>query len=420
MGWRERVAERLFGGIIERRVQQAVKVVDDQWWTRIDGATGPQDRPWTEAQGELRDSLSAWRDNPLARRIVALTTDYVVGDGITLGSEVPTVDGFIGRLWAHPLNRLALRMYAWCDELTRAGELFIVLATNPADGLSYFRTVPAARIDRVETDPNDLERELRYHELVTGDLAGHWWPSPHTAALEEPVMCHFAINRAVGALRGEGDLAPLLPWLRRYREWLEDRVRVNRLRNSFLWQVRLHNALPGDVERKQAQYRHPPSPGSIIVSDENEEWTALSARLDGPEAASDGKALRLMIAAGAGVPLHFLSEGESATKATAAEMGGPTLRHYHHRQLHFVALLQEVITLAVQRAVALGKLSLPVDGDLRLTYVLPDLTREDNLQLARALREAVAALGVLYDRGWVDEATARRLTYRFAGETEAK
>ena len=233
-------------------------------------------------------------------------------------------------------------------------------------------------------------------------------------------MCHFAINRPLGALRGEGDLAPLLPWLRRYREWLEDRVRVNRLRNSFLWQVRLHNALPGDVERKQAQYRHPPSPGSIIVSDENEEWTALSARLDGPEAASDGKALRLMIAAGAGVPLHFLSEGESATKATAAEMGGPTLRHYHHRQLHFVALLQEVITLAVQRAVALGKLSLPVDGDLRLTYVLPDLTREDNLQLARALREAVEALGALYDRGWVDEATARRLTYRFAGETEAK
>ena len=417
MNWRERMAERFFGDMIEQRVQNAVKVVDDQWWKQIGGATGTQDRRWAEMQDDLRDSLSAWRDNPLARRIVALTTDYVVGDGITLNSEIPEVAEFIRQLWEHSLNRLSLRLYAWCDELTRAGELFLVLATNPGSGLSYLRAVPASRIDRIESDPDDLEQELRYHELVEGDLAGRWWPSPHTADGQEPVMCHFSINRPVGALRGEGDLVPLLPWLRRYREWLEDRVRVNRLRNSFLWQVRLHNATPGDVDRKRMQYRQPPSPGSIIVSDDNEEWSALTARLDGPAAESDGKALRLLIAAGAGVPLHFLSEGESATKATAAEMGGPTFRHYHHRQLHFVGLLRQVVTLAAQRAIALGKLPAPPDGDLRLTHILPDLTREDNLQLAQALREAVEALGALHDRGWIDEAAAKRLAYRFAGET---
>ena len=156
----------------------------------------------------------------------------------------------------------------------------LVLATNPASGLSYLRAVPAGRIDRIESDPDDLERELRYHELKEGDLAGHWWPSPHTADGREPVMCHFSINRPVGALRGEGDLVPLLPWLRRYREWLEDRVRVNRLRNSFLWQVRLHNATPGDVDRKRLQYRQPPSPGSIIVSDDKQRFAALLRYLD--------------------------------------------------------------------------------------------------------------------------------------------
>ena len=420
MDFRERMAERLFGDVIERRVQHAVKVIDDRWWRQFGGDTGLQDRLRAEAQEGLSDSLSAWRDNPLARRIVALTADYVVGDGITIGSEVPAVADFIRRLWDHPQNRLGLRLYAWCDELTRAGELFLVLATNPGDGLSYIRATPAARIDRIEADPDDLERELRYHETVSGDPEGRWWASPHTADAAEPVMCHFAINRPVGALRGEGDLVPLLPWLRRYREWLEDRVRVNRLRNSFLWQVRLRNATPDDLARKQMQYRQPPSPGSIIVSDENEEWAALSARLEASEAESDGKALRLLVAAGAGVPLHFLSEGESATKATAAEMGGPTLRHYRHRQLHFVGLLEELITLAARRAMAVGRLATPPHGDLRLTHVLPDLTREDNLQLAQALQTAVEALGALYDRGWIDEATARRLAYRFAGESDER
>jgi hypothetical protein len=40
-------------------------------------------------------------------------------------------------------------------------------------------------------------------------------------------MLHYAVNRPVGAVRGESDLAPILPWLRRYNRWLEDRVRLN-------------------------------------------------------------------------------------------------------------------------------------------------------------------------------------------------
>lgn len=427
MSLRERIADRFFADVLARRVQNAVKANEDRWWTRIGGATGPQDRSWAEAQAGAADALAAWRDNPLARRIVALTTDYVVGDGITLGSEVPEVAGFIRRLWGHPLNRLALRLYAWCDELTRSGELFLAVATNPGDGLSYVRALPAARIDRIETDPDDLERELRCHELTSSpalplrgeesaDLTGRWWPTPHTAAPAEPCLLHFAVNRPVGALRGEGDLTPILPWLRRYREWLEDRVRVNRQRNSFVWQVKLRNADPADLERKRQQYRQPPSSGSLIVSDENEEWQALSASVDAGDASSDGHALRLLIAAGAGVPLHFLSEGDTATRATAAEMGNPTFRHFRRRQLHFVGLLEELTAVAARRAAVLGKLALPPDGDLRLTHVLPDLTREDNLQLAQAMREAAAALGELHDRGWIDDAAALRLVYRFAGE----
>jgi len=143
----------------------------------------------------------------------------------------------------------------------------LVLATNPADGLSYFRAIPASRVDQIDVDAEDYERELRYHELVEGSVEGRWWPSVAVVGPSEMAVAHFAINRPVGALRGEGDLVPLLPWLRRYKEWLEDRVRVNRLRNSFVWQVKIVNAAPADLAAKQMQYRQPPSPGSIIVSD---------------------------------------------------------------------------------------------------------------------------------------------------------
>ena len=52
------------------------------------------------------------------------------------------------------------------------------------------------------------------------------------------VMLHFAVNRLAGMKWGEPDIAPLLPWLARYASWLEDRVRLNRFRNAFLYIVR--------------------------------------------------------------------------------------------------------------------------------------------------------------------------------------
>jgi hypothetical protein len=351
MGWRSRLAERFFGDIIRSRVEQAVRVVDDRWWAQLGGSAAPQDRAWHDLQGDLAGALEAWRANPLAFRIVSLTTDFVVGEGLLVRSRLPRVQEFLDRFWTHRLNRIPLRLERWCDELTRSGELFLVLSTNPADGMSYVREVPAARIDRIDTDPADLERELRYHEL-DGTLEGRWWPGPGAEdALTTPqLMLHYSINRPVGALRGQGDLAPILPWLRRYKEWLEDRARINRFKGAFLWQVTVRNAGPGVLERKRAQYMRPPAPGSVIITDESEEWRAVHPAIEAADASPDGRAMRLMVAAGAGIPLHFLAEGESANRATAREMGAPTFRHYDHRRREFGAMLVDLSAWAVRRA----------------------------------------------------------------------
>jgi hypothetical protein len=418
MSWREALAERLFADIIEERVQAAVKVIDDRWWRQVDGAAGPQDKKWWEIKDDLDDALEAWRTNPLAFRVVSLTTDYVVGAGIQVTSPVAYVDRFINELWSHRLNKLDLRLYTWCDELTRAGDLFIVLYTNPADGMSYLRAINAVKIDRIETDPNDLERELRYHELREDDpIQGKWWPGWESVKDDptQPAILHYAINRPVGCIRGQSDLAPLLPWLRRYREWLEDRVRVNRYKNAFLWQVKLDGAGPGDIESKQAQYAQPPSPGSVIVTDETELWTPVQPHIQAEDVRDDGKALRLMIAAGAGIPLHYLGEGESATRSTAQEMAGPTVRHYEHRQKFFCDLVLDVVEKAAYRARAAGRMHHP-RGGLQLTTTVSDLREEDSLKVARAASTIVSYLVELKRLGWITDRKAMELAYKFAGE----
>jgi hypothetical protein len=105
------------------------------------------------------DALEAWRVNPLGRRIVELTSQYVVGGGLAVASKHARTHKFLQEWWTHRLNRLEVRCFDWCDELTRSGELFIVLSTDLA-GMSYVRAIPAADIQDIEVSENDVEQEL--------------------------------------------------------------------------------------------------------------------------------------------------------------------------------------------------------------------------------------------------------------------
>ena len=149
---------------------------------------------------------------------------------------------------------------------------------------------------------------------------------------------------------GRIDLAPVLRWLSLYTHWLEDRARLNRFRNSFAYVV--HGHYPSENERLARQRtlaEHPPVSGSILVSDESETWQVINPQLESADASADGLALKKMIASGAGVPLHFLAEPESATRTTAEAAGGPTYRHFEQRQRLFLWLLGDVLRAVLQR-----------------------------------------------------------------------
>jgi hypothetical protein len=295
--------------------------------------------------------------------------------------------------------------------LTRTGEIFLLVTTDNA-GMSYMRAVPALDISAITCAENDLEQELRY---TLQD--GREYPSRQNAESMEgcpPFMLHYAINRPVGALRGESDLAPLLKWLARYAGWLEDRARLNRYRTTFLYAVTLKGST--DVERRKRQAElnlNPPSAGSILVKDDTETWETLAPNLESADANTDGLAIKKMIAAGAGIPLHFLAEPESTTRTTAESAGGPTFRHFEQRQEFVLWMLHDLLMSVIQRAARCGQ---PVDSQAEIEVRGTDISARDNSELAGAASEIVSAFSGLHERGLIDDAEILRLAYRFAGE----
>lgn len=411
-GLRRRVVNWIAGEMARQLAALGETKVDDRdGWQSLLREAQSEDRNWVEWQSDVKDALQAWRENFLVRQIVRLTCNFVVGDGIGISSEIRTVEKFIRRWWSHPMNRMDLRLPAMCDELTRAGELFPVLFPNKFDGMTYIRFIPAAWVDKIDTDPEDLERELKYHRLGTlENVQGTWWAGRETAEPGKPVTLHYAVNRPIGCVRGEGDLLPVLPWAKRYTAWVKDRVRLNRARvEAGLWIVTIEDE--GKVEEKQKQYGgSPPEFGSVIVKGEGEDWQGLSLNIDSADVKEDGKVLRLSVATGAGIPLHFMGEGESATKATAAFMGGPTFRHYRQRQQYFCFILCDMIEQAYRMA---GKRAF---SDLRLKVTVPDIEERDNKVMAQSAKLIVDALATMRDRGWVTDELAIELAFKFAGE----
>jgi hypothetical protein len=395
-----------------------VRVDDGPGWAPL----GTQlDRDWAELYQLQTDALLAWRTNPLARRIIDLGTDYVVGDGITLASDYRPLQSFINAFWNHPNNQLDLRLPEMAAELARAGELFPALHHDPA-GMSYVRFIPASEIDRIEWQPGDYETELQYHQR-TPNLEGHWWTAPAhpDARKSSSLLLHYAINRPIGCTRGESDLASIMVWLRRYSGWLEDRARLNWAARVFLWFVTVPT---NQIADKRTQYASTPEPGSVIVKDAGETWEMQTPNLQGRDAASDGRQLRYMIGAGSGIPLHMLGEGENTNLATAQAMQGPVMRQYRRRQLYFCHILKDITVTAYNHWI-----EFPAASRKRATHEMlkanaPEIDEEDNAALAVAARDIVAMLAALRNELRLSgieppEALNQKtmeLAFRFAGE----
>lgn len=390
------------------------------------------DRPWSELKSSLTDTREAWRRNPMVRRMVGMTTAYIVGPGISMSSENEKFNTFIDEFWNHKQNTMDIRIPTLADELSRAGELFITLHINVLDGMSYVRTVASDLIVDIDYDPNDYESELRFREYTPPGEDEKWWLSPlHPSANIPdsdgnlpPVMLHYAVNRPVGCIRGESDLSAILPWVKRYEGWLSDRVSLNAAMRSFYFVVYGARHIKNELISK---YKSPPPKGSVIVAEEGaERWEAVTPQLGARDAKEDGRAIRWMVVAGGlGTALADLGEGEEAGLRGATDASEQRRRFLLQRQRYFVFLLSDLLVTAYNRRT---HTRVKLAGGRKLSDVTvadvickpPDISTDDNGTLAVAAKDMVTAAtqlkGVVGDTPEFRQMTLKLFT-KVLGET---
>ena len=137
--FRERVAQFILGDNIKSLSTVTAKVDDSPGWTSLSGR--PHDLTSSEIHEQYEDALKAWRKNPLAFRIISITSDYIVGDEVVVSSPNKALTKFTSAFWNHPKNRMDLRLEPMCDELSRAGDVFVLLFRIASNQLNLLRMI---------------------------------------------------------------------------------------------------------------------------------------------------------------------------------------------------------------------------------------------------------------------------------------
>jgi len=408
---------------------------EDQYWG---GGSSEEDHLWRSLSGsgfaqkdvlpstylEIHESCyEAYNANPLAFAIIELTTSFVLGEGVTVSANNKRVQAIIDQFWDNPENRMEERVYSLCTELALYGEQFLQFFVNQFDGSVIIRQIDPSLVDEIETDPEDVEKPLRYHRrpvmppisevpgtmqrINNPDIQGTW-----LAAGKE--VQHFTINKVSNAKRGKSDLATLLPWLRRYKDWLTDRVRINKYKTAFLWDVSVSGADAKTLKAKKMEYAYPPDPGQVIIHDDKEKWAAVEPKVAANDVSADGRAIKLMVAVGALVPEHYLSDGDYGNRATASEMSLPTLLKFKRRQRIVKYMLTCILDRVIEEARKAGKLGPRVDTSFEIIF--PEIDSTDNRELAQASSSIISALSKAKSQGWISDETAMKIMFEFCGE----
>jgi len=339
-----------------------------------------QEWNWSTREYVLTNTHAAYQRNPIAKRGVNYVSAFVVGEGFNLTPKNDKVKEVLDAFCDNEDNAVREYERQAVKDLLVDGELMIRFFEG--NGEVVMAPLRPWECQFIETEPGFFRRKkmFRFQFYKTaGD-------SPYASETEQvdidaKEILHVAINRHGYELRGRPELYSILPWLRAYKDWLENRARQNHWRNALLWLVRVTAASPNVIAAVAARWRKPPSPGSVAVESDKVDVQALSNTVGSTDAGEDGRQIKLMSAVGLGIPEYMLSDGENANLATATKQELPALTTFEEYQTIMIEQVwYPVFRRVLQAAVDAGVLPEEVDEqDVDGDPVYEDMDDADDL-----------------------------------------
>ena len=136
---------------------------DSHLWQPLASRGKTNNLPKLSQQQSTEFAHYFYKSNPIAKRIIDLTAEYVVGDGIKYVAEDPKVQEILDAHWADGTNNWSINQFTRVRDLGLTGELCIPAYVNPNNGHVTLGNIDTSLIDDIIEDP---ENNMKQHLVV--------------------------------------------------------------------------------------------------------------------------------------------------------------------------------------------------------------------------------------------------------------
>ena len=406
-----------------------------------------RDKDWKILKGQEEYNCEIayylYTKNPLAKRLLHLCADFILGDGIDFQAEdapgedvkdsKKTVQEVLTDFWYDNVNAWPVKQYRKTVELALYGEQCYPVFVNEISGEVKLGYIDPTNIAEVITDPNNAEIQLyvklksqngekpplykiihqdedpqsaTFGMLITAEKDETYNTKTDGTLLVTGSCFFFSINRVSNATRGKSDLLPIFDYLKAYDEMAFDRVERVKLLNYFFYKVTLKGMDDTGI-KEWLKTASPPKDKSIIACNDNTNWEVMTPNLQSGDAELEGKMLKRIICTTMGYPMHWLSEGDEANLATAGAMSEPTLKQLTSRQREIRRIIEHIFDFVIDQAIIHNVLSEKVNREF--TVIMPDVSAVNTNDLATGIKTITDAALTATANDWVSTETASKL-----------
>ena len=343
-----------FRQIQKLQAQQLTKVVglmeaypawaqdsDEKHWLSLSGAK----KQYTEDElKEMQENASAfYYAEPAARGLVETMINFILGPDIAVipKDEDPQVTVYwdLFRLindWPTKIREIVRRVF-------RDGECFIRFFNFP-EGVQYYNdievTFPVPLIRFVDvseitdktnehtfgihTDPDDIENVIAYIRTYTdANNVEHREVIPADEMIHIKILVDSNIKRGISFFVGIGK------YITKYRQWLDDRIWLNKIRTLFNIIMKVSGNV-GNIAKKyedatvqkagaSIDRKKMPSRGSMLIATPGVDYEFKSLDIHAQDTKDDGRNIELMICKGTNL-VEYIVRGDASNANYASTM----------------------------------------------------------------------------------------------------
>jgi phage terminase large subunit-like protein len=372
-------------------VENMLKLEDDGWinLTRGTDVTTAASRVSTVNQAR---TLSI--KDPLAKRSVALMTDYSFGTGINWKSKEEQVNDILSALWEAPENKSVFSAKGQrksSDKLLVDGEIFFAIFLGK--DIITVRRVDPLEITEFITNSEDME-DVRYYKREWNDAQSKRHVDYYRSTsnikdegcqdalgasvkkTQDAFIYHLAINDL--EQRGSSFLLPAIEWIQLYRRFLASRAAVMLALAKFAWKIKVQGGTAAVNAAKSAYDEKDIPAGSTQIENMGAELQQIRVDSGASQAYQDGRMLKLQVSAATGFPEQYYGDISIGNLATAKTVELPVQKMIESYQAVWADTFRDIFDFILNYH--------EVPEDKRYTDIdMPEVSEQEAMSIAQAI-----------------------------------